>query len=187
MNRPIPRSILLISICVLLALSCQMFGLPPGTTTSAPTRTPVPLPTASPTPLLAPPVQPGTANPEEPVFITGDIPYTSPFFLESASEPFVMLEDEAGFVHRDKEFVFRPEEQAIGPAVLQPDSKLTYSLALPSVPQGTFVDVDNNGQADKGDPGICSSLLVQYMGRTLPGNQGRQGLVECLYLCYRRP
>ncbi len=76
-----------------------------------------------------------------------------------------MLEDEAGFVHRDKEFVFRPEEQAIGPAVLQPDNKLTYSLALPSVPQGTFVDVDNNGQADKG----IQVFAVAYWSNTWGG------------------
>ena len=39
-------------------------------------------------------------NSNEPVFISGTIPFTSPFFLNYASEPFVMLEDQAGFYKR---------------------------------------------------------------------------------------
>lgn len=91
-----------------------------------------------------------TPNQDEPIEISGDIPYTSPFFLNTISEPFVLLEDEAGFVFRDKEFRFKLEGQVIGPVDLDEDMKMTYSLALPSVPQGTYVDVDNNGAKDLG-------------------------------------
>lgn len=114
----------------------------PTPTLAPPTETPTPLPTA--------PVQAGDANPDEPVFITGDIPYTSPFFADSLNDPFVLLEDEAGFVARNFDFVFKLEGQSIGPVEILDDGTVQYSLALPAVPQGTLVDVDNNGQEDLG-------------------------------------
>ena len=61
-----------------------------------------------------------------------------------------MLEDQAGFVNRDKDFEFRLESQIIGPVELLDENKLRYYLSLPSVPQGTFVDVDQNDQTDQG-------------------------------------
>ncbi|HLF90414.1 MAG TPA: S41 family peptidase, partial [Anaerolineales bacterium] len=129
-----------------------------------PTETPTPLPTA--------PVQPGEANEEtpfpgtdEPVFISGDIPYTSPFFVDSLNDPFVLLEDEAGFVARNFDFVFKLEGQTIGPVEVHDDEAVTYSLALPGVPQGTFVDVDNNGQEDMG----VQVFAVAYWSNTWGG------------------
>ncbi len=107
-------------------------------------------PAATFTPLPPIPVSPGAAAPDEPVFITGDIPFTSPFFLDSTAEPFVMLEDQAGFAKRDLDFEFSRTEQVIGPVEISKDQKLTFSLALPTIPQGTQLDVDNNGQQDKG-------------------------------------
>ena len=95
-------------------------------------------------------VQPGEAHPDEPVFISGEIPYTSRFFVDSLAEPFVMLEDEAGFAKRDFEFIFSRASQLIGPVEVSPDLKLSYSLSLPSIPQGTYLDVDNNGEQDTG-------------------------------------
>lgn len=111
---------------------------------------PTPAPTLTPTRLPARPVVPGEANPDEPVFIRGNIPFTSPFFLESSYEPFVLLEDEGGFVTRNREFEFPLAGQVMGPADLVSENNLVYSLALPSVPQGTQVDVDNNGKTDTG-------------------------------------
>ena len=61
-----------------------------------------------------------------------------------------MLEDQAGFVQRDREFVFRLAGQVIGPVEQTGDKALTYSLSLPSVPQGTQVDVDHDGQQEAG-------------------------------------
>ncbi len=101
----------------------------------------------SPTPLLAAPVAPDGS---EPMLVTGTIPFTSPFFLNGIAEPFVLLEDEAGFVQRDPDFEFNPRGQVIGPVELIDDSTLSFELTLPSVPQGTMVDVDNNGQDDAG-------------------------------------
>ena len=96
----------------------------------------------------APPPVPRT--PDEPYVITGSIPFTSPFFLDGIAEPFVLLEDEAGFVHRDKDFVFPLESQTIGPVALVEDGLLSYTLPLPARPLGTMVDVDNDGGTDRG-------------------------------------
>src|SRR3990172_7472743 len=86
----------------------------------------------------------------EPVLVTGTIPFTSPFFLAGNSEPFILLEDEAGFVDRNREFVFPLEGQAIGPVWLVQDGLLEFSLPLPSLPQGTLIDVDQDNQEDAG-------------------------------------
>ena len=82
------------------------------------------------------------------------LPVISPTPLHSSlntiSAPFVLLEDQAGFIQRDKEFVFPPLGQAIGPVEVHEDQTLTYSLALPAIPQGTQTDLDNNGEQDAG-------------------------------------
>jgi len=140
------KKVYFIVFFIVILLSCNFFT----DISQIVTPTTIPTPTLTPTPLLSKPVEPGEANPNEPVFITGDIPYTSRFFLNTISEPFVLLEDEAGFVRRDREFQFPINSQLIGPVVLHPDEKLTYSLSLPAVPQGTFVDVDNDSQVDTG-------------------------------------
>jgi C-terminal processing protease CtpA/Prc len=140
---------LIIAVLTASALSCQFLS---QTSTPTPESSPTAElpPTNTPTALPSIPVEITPDNTQEPVYITGEIPYTSPFFLNTISEPFVLLEDEAGFVQRDREFQFKLEEQVIGPVVLHDDQSLTYSLSLPTIPQGTFVDVDNNGQEDQG-------------------------------------
>lgn len=135
----------LVALVALITLSCQAItGMPPATTTPQPTPSP------SFTPLPPIPVKPGEDNPDEPVFISGKIPYTSPFFLDSISSPFVLLEDQAGFVKRDKEFTFDLAGQTMGPVEIHEDLSLTYFLTLPAIPQGVQVDVDNNGSTDTG-------------------------------------
>jgi C-terminal processing protease CtpA/Prc len=149
-------------VLMIAALGCATFT----TNGTAPVSNPTSAgaePTVTNTPQLVIPTT--TGGPNEPVLITGDIPYTSPFFLNSVSEPFVMLEDEAGFVKRDKEFHFTLQSQTIGPVILDKDKKLTYSLALPEVPQATQMDVDNNG---KTDPGV-QIFQVAYWSNTWGG------------------
>jgi C-terminal processing protease CtpA/Prc len=133
-----------ILIVVLLVLACRSLS------DIAPLPSATPVPTLTPTPLPPVPVGPGKENPDEPVFITGDIPYTSPFFINTIDEPFVLLEDEAGAVRRDKDFKFRLESQVIGPVEIHSGNTLTYSLALPLIPQGTQIDVDNDGKNEAG-------------------------------------
>ncbi len=173
------RLLIFLAVLLLSALACQSLTgtpepspLPPTSppATSTPFPTPHPTITAvppTPTPITLPdePVTGGTANPDEPVFVTGEIPYTSPFFVNSLVEPLVLLEDQAGFVNRDRDFVFSFASQAIGHVEVLPDDSLRYSLALPAVPQGTFVDVDNNGEADTG----VQVFAVAYWSNTWGG------------------
>jgi C-terminal processing protease CtpA/Prc len=139
------RLLTLILLIAVIAIACQ-------TTSELPFSEPDPTSTTVPTPTLLSlnPIQPGDTQANEPVFIFGDVPYTSPFFLNAASEPFVMLEDQAGFIQRDREFQFPLESQMIGPVIIHEDLSLTFGLALPTIPQATFVDLDNNGEEDTG-------------------------------------
>ncbi len=115
-------------------------------TVSTPTNTLAP----SATPIIEGSYNPETADDNEPILVTGTIPFTSPFFISISSEPFVLLEDQAGFVARDKEFLFPLSGQSIGPVWQLDDQTMEFSLSLPSVPQATLLDVDNDGNQDKG-------------------------------------
>jgi len=86
----------------------------------------------------------------EPVQISGTIPFTSPFFINTFSEPFVLLEDQAGFANRDREFEFALDGQVIGPVERIDDQTLSYRLTLPEAPQATLLDVDNDAEEDTG-------------------------------------
>lgn len=133
------------AVIAIVTLSCQaVTGFPEEIQTLQPTVKP----TFTPLPPI--PVKPGEQNPDEPVFISGNIPYTSPFFLDSISEPFVLLEDQAGFINRNKEFTFSLAGQTIGPVEVHEDLTLSYFLTLPAIPQGTLLDVDNDGETDTG-------------------------------------
>jgi len=138
------KLLILIPILMTASISCSLFNsfFNPLEPTSTPEQTSTPLPVR--------PVIPGENNPDEPVFITGEIPYTSPFFLDTIQQPFILLEDQAGFINRDREFIFPTSSQILGPVELQSDESLTYQLALPAVPQGTMVDLDNDGEQDQG-------------------------------------
>jgi hypothetical protein len=76
-----------------------------------------------------------------------------------------MLEDQGGFVDRDLEFEFPLVGQAIGPVELFDEDTVTFSLALPAIPQGTQVDVDNNGQTNEG----VQIFAVAYWSNTWGG------------------
>jgi hypothetical protein len=100
-------------------------------------------PTASPAALAATEAPlPVARTSDEPYVIRGSIPYTSPFFLDGIAEPYVLLEDESGFVNRDKEFVFPLESQAIGPVEIVEEGRLRYTASCP--PLGTL-DVPTAG------------------------------------------
>jgi carboxyl-terminal processing protease len=156
--RRVVRFLIPACLAAITTLACSLSGLVGG-----PTATPVPSP--APTPLPQAPIQPGAANPNEPVAVIGTIPFTSPFFINTISEPFVLLEDEAGFVRRDREFVFPLDGQTMGPVEKVDDQTLRFELGLPAVPQGTFVDVDQNGQTDTG----VQVFAVAYWSNTWDG------------------
>jgi carboxyl-terminal processing protease len=132
------------------AFGCQLLAISP-TSTLFPTETPTLTPTLTPTSIpIAIPTLVSLLDADEPSLITGVITYTSPFFVNTLRDGFVLLEDQAGFVNRDKEFQFAEVGQALGPVEEMDEDNLTYSLLLPAVPQGTFVDVDNDTEEDQG-------------------------------------
>jgi len=145
----------------------QPIGTVPPTKTAAPTLHPAPTstPTQPPTELLPPSIEAGEINSDEPVFITGEIPYTSPFFLDTLSDAFVMLEDQGGFIERDLTFEFPLLGQVIGPVKLVDEDTVNFQLALPAIPQGTQVDVDNDGELDTG----VQIFAVAYWSNTWGG------------------
>ncbi len=86
-----------------------------------------------------------------PVIISGSVDYTNPFFTVGVAAPIIILEDQAGFIDRNEEFIFPVESQTLGQ--ITSDffaSPFDYSLALPAEPQGTLRDVDNDGLTDAG-------------------------------------
>jgi len=86
-----------------------------------------------------------------PVIVTGQVVYTNPFFTAGVAEPVVILEDQAGFVDRDRNFLIPVESQVLGQITSDFfESPFTYSLNMPVEPSGTLRDVDHDGQSDTG-------------------------------------
>jgi C-terminal processing protease CtpA/Prc len=86
-----------------------------------------------------------------PVSISGDVNYTNPFFTLGVAEPVVILEDQAGFVDRNEFFLMPLESQTLGQITSDFfDPPFSYSVSLPIEPQGSYRDVDNDGQEDQG-------------------------------------
>ncbi len=136
------RILLALSVLVAASLACANFNLSGADSADATTS-------GQPTP-IANPGQPVSGDANEPVVITGTIPFTSTFFLDGNAEPFVMLEDQTGFINRDLFYEFPKASQTIGAVELLDESTLSFTLALPAVPQATLNDVDQNGREDKG-------------------------------------
>lgn len=86
-----------------------------------------------------------------PKIVTGKVSYTNSFFTSGVAEPEVILEDEGGFVTRNRKFVIPVQSQVIGEITSDfYTSPFTYSLSLPSEPNGTLNDVNHDGKKDKG-------------------------------------
>src|SRR3990170_2537160 len=86
-----------------------------------------------------------------PVVITGEVNYTNPFFTEGVAQPVVILEDQGGFVVRDRNFLIPVESQVLGQITSDfYTSPFTYSISLPQVPNGTLRDVDQDDEEDQG-------------------------------------
>lgn len=86
-----------------------------------------------------------------PKLVTGSLEYTDLFFTMGVAEPVVILEDQGGFVARDRKFLIPVESQVMGQITSDfYTSPFTYSLTLPLQPKGTLNDVDHDGQQDTG-------------------------------------
>ena len=86
-----------------------------------------------------------------PKIVTGSVTYTNSFFTAGAAEPEIILEDEGGFVTRNRKFLIPIESQVIGQITSDfYTSPFTYSLALPAEPNGTLHDVNHDDKKDTG-------------------------------------
>lgn len=97
------------------------------------------------------PPAPVTNDQGGPVTITGTLTYTDPLFTDGVAEPLLVLEDQAGFVDRNRYYVMPEESQVLGQYTSDfYSSPVSYSLSLPQVPHGALRDVDHDGVTDTG-------------------------------------
>lgn len=168
---------LLIPVLIIMLLLAAACTEPAATPTPEPSPTAVPttipptptytaVPTAEPTVTAVPPEPTPTTEPitqlpitqlpitnDEggPVAITGLVTYTNPFFTLGVAAPVVILEDQAGFVDRDKNYIFPVESQTLGQITSDfYTSPFSYSIALPIEPQGAWRDVDFDDEEEQG-------------------------------------
>lgn len=108
--------------------------------------TPTSVSSSTPTPV--PDVEQPTGGPR---IVSGSVTYTNAFFTMGVAEPMIILEDQGGFVVRDRKFIIPVESQVIGQITSDFfTSPFTYSLTLPEVPNGTLRDVDHDGKDETG-------------------------------------
>ncbi|MCS6826415.1 MAG: S41 family peptidase [Caldilinea sp.] len=86
-----------------------------------------------------------------PSIVRGTMDYSNPLVALGVAQPLIVLEDQAGFVDRNKGFIFPKESQVLGQILGDFfDPPFEWTLSLPIEPQGTLRDVDNNGREDTG-------------------------------------
>lgn len=86
-----------------------------------------------------------------PKTITGKVSYTNSLFTAGVAEPEVILEDETGFVTRNRKYVIPVQSQVLGEITSDFNtSPFTYTLSLPAEPNGTLNDVNHDGKHDDG-------------------------------------
>lgn len=159
MTNKIYRTFLLILIMGLLASACKTMTPTGGTkqettpeTAATATTKPVEASTsAAPTATVASPPPAGVGGDSGPRTVTGTVTYTNTFFTAGVAEPLIILEDQGGFITRNRKFVIPVESQVIGKITSDFfTSPFTYSLSLPAEPQGTLHDVDHDGKNETG-------------------------------------
>lgn len=99
----------------------------------------------------APPPADITNDEGGPVRITGSFPVSSQNLIDSLFEPVIILEDQAGFVDRNVDYVFPIESQVMGQLTSPFEvGEVSYSMSLPIEPQGAFRDVDHDDAEETG-------------------------------------
>ncbi|HSL30956.1 MAG TPA: S41 family peptidase [Anaerolineales bacterium] len=94
---------------------------------------------------------PSLSSNEGTKIVTGEVTYTNAFFTMGVAQPLVILEDQSGFINRDRNYVFPVESQVLGQITSDFfSSPFTYSLALPEEPNATLHDVDHDGVRETG-------------------------------------
>lgn len=114
----------------------------------SPTITATPVPTQASSQTQEPQGEQTTVGPK---IVTGSVTYTNTFFTAGVAEPLVILEDQGGFVTRDRKFLIPVKSQVIGQITSDfYTSPFTYSLTLPEEPNGTLHDVDHDANQETG-------------------------------------
>jgi len=116
-----------------------------------------------------------TQDSNEPATIVGSAEITFPLFENYLVEPYVMLEDEAGFVKRDFDFIIPPQNQVLGPLTPRGDNTWDYVLHLPVLPPGVLVDVDNNSHNDIGVRIFAVAVQANTIGDPFLGKDEFRG------------
>jgi C-terminal processing protease CtpA/Prc len=85
------------------------------------------------------------------VTVRGRVIYTDPLFTLGVAEPLVILEDQAGFIDRNRAFLMPAASQVMGQITTDfHTSPFSYTIALPIEPQATRRDVDQDGVREPG-------------------------------------
>ncbi|MDP2776732.1 MAG: hypothetical protein Q8O48_03750, partial [Anaerolineales bacterium] len=126
-----PRLFQIISVVIAMSLAVLACGFGSGLVPSPAPQTP--------------------AQNSGPKNVSGTVTYTNSFFTMGVAEPIVILEDQGGFVTRDRKFLIPVESQVIGQITSDfYTSPFTYSLTLPEEPKGSLHDVDHDGNDETG-------------------------------------
>jgi C-terminal processing protease CtpA/Prc len=96
-------------------------------------------------------VQTTPVNEQPPYEITGEFSYSNSIITDYYVEHAVGLIDMYGFVARDEEWEIPVASQTLGYLDIDMDNmQAAYTLQLPVMPTGQFVDVDNDSEKDTG-------------------------------------
>lgn len=99
----------------------------------------------------APPPAPIVNDEGGPVSVTGEVAYSNGFFTLGADEPLIILEDEAGFIDRNRGYIIPEKTQVLGKITSDfYTSPFSYTIDLPIEPSGSLRDVDQDGEKDTG-------------------------------------
>lgn len=97
------------------------------------------------------PPAPITNDEGGPITITGTLTYTNLRFTSGVAQPILLLEDQTGFVDRNRYYLMPAESQVLGQYTSDfYSSPVDYTLSLPQVPRGGQRDVDFDGIDEPG-------------------------------------
>jgi C-terminal processing protease CtpA/Prc len=135
------KYVLLFVLLIVSVLTAFAIGEDTGTPTPA-----TPAPTTETYTAIISPDEGGVVR------VTGVLPITNVNVKKSSMRPVVILEDQGNFVTRDILAPIPESSQVLARFTTDfyADAPVGYELLLPSVPEGRFNDVDNNGQSDEG-------------------------------------
>jgi C-terminal processing protease CtpA/Prc len=86
-----------------------------------------------------------------PDVVSGSVEYTNAFFTAGVAQPIIILEDQGGFVARNRDFIIPVESQVLGQITSDfYTSPFDYSVNIPQEPDATLNDVDQDGETDTG-------------------------------------